>query len=499
MSNSEPSDPSPQSNENYVVVEQSHQRDEASDSGMAVHPIPEPSNCAQPFSGSAGEMTSDSRSSAGGQTDVYVHPANDTSSCTYPLHVPNHIRTKLVAPTPDSSTAQQACSTRDRPSSERTTVLDTSQVLMDNKKASTLDEKLEVMSIGDREGTDRTCGNLSGGSDAGHTDRATDDESVISSKGGQRKQRDRSIEDQIAGRWTAEEHQEFLEGLKIFGREWKKVAERIPTRTSAQIRSHAQKYFAKLARDESIMFQEQASAAAMVASPQEPSAAHDIVPLKSLMLSESVQRNVDRILADPSSLEKEVEDTLHALRERYLQLQIRLEMANRRNSGEPQSPPRSHVVETEDGRLSRIPRQPRPILDKRKRVLEDCSDGSAQRRYHEDMSSVSSACFSPTRELVDEELIALSVLGDSLSRSASHLELPHAASSEENSHDDALRQAQNASPASSIGSHREPLDDADDRSDQAKKLKLSDEDTETTTNERSGEEGDSFNRDDMIL
>jgi len=56
-------------------------------------------------------------------------------------------------------------------------------------------------------------------------------------------------EGQQAGRWTAEEHELFLEGLKMHGREWKKVAEKITTRTSAQIRSHAQKYFSKLAKE----------------------------------------------------------------------------------------------------------------------------------------------------------------------------------------------------------------------------------------------------------
>ncbi|ETV94789.1 hypothetical protein H310_11744 [Aphanomyces invadans] len=51
------------------------------------------------------------------------------------------------------------------------------------------------------------------------------------------------------GRWTDEEHESFLAGLQEHGREWKKVAAKIKTRTSAQIRSHAQKYFAKLAKD----------------------------------------------------------------------------------------------------------------------------------------------------------------------------------------------------------------------------------------------------------
>lgn len=38
------------------------------------------------------------------------------------------------------------------------------------------------------------------------------------------------------GRWTREEHLKFLEGLNLHGREWKRVAECIRTRTSAQVR-----------------------------------------------------------------------------------------------------------------------------------------------------------------------------------------------------------------------------------------------------------------------
>ena len=51
------------------------------------------------------------------------------------------------------------------------------------------------------------------------------------------------------GRWTQKEHEDFLVGLELYGREWKKVASHISTRTSAQIRSHAQKYFAKINKD----------------------------------------------------------------------------------------------------------------------------------------------------------------------------------------------------------------------------------------------------------
>lgn len=48
------------------------------------------------------------------------------------------------------------------------------------------------------------------------------------------------------GRWTREEHDRFVEGLRKFGKNWRKVEEFIGTRTGAQIRSHAQKYFNRL-------------------------------------------------------------------------------------------------------------------------------------------------------------------------------------------------------------------------------------------------------------
>ena len=63
------------------------------------------------------------------------------------------------------------------------------------------------------------------------------------------------------GRWTEQEHQNFLVGLRLYGREWKKVAAKIKTRTSAQIRSHAQKYFAKIARDNQLYMPNELSTA----------------------------------------------------------------------------------------------------------------------------------------------------------------------------------------------------------------------------------------------
>lgn len=48
------------------------------------------------------------------------------------------------------------------------------------------------------------------------------------------------------GRWTREEHSAFLSALKRHGKEWKKVAAKVKTRTVVQTRTHAQKYFQKL-------------------------------------------------------------------------------------------------------------------------------------------------------------------------------------------------------------------------------------------------------------
>jgi len=44
---------------------------------------------------------------------------------------------------------------------------------------------------------------------------------------------------QKSGRWSMMEHVRFLEALKSYGKNWKKVEEHVATRTSTQARSHA--------------------------------------------------------------------------------------------------------------------------------------------------------------------------------------------------------------------------------------------------------------------
>ena len=51
------------------------------------------------------------------------------------------------------------------------------------------------------------------------------------------------------GRWTEEEHQRFLASLRAYGKDWYRVEEFIGTRSSAQIRSHAQKFISKLEKE----------------------------------------------------------------------------------------------------------------------------------------------------------------------------------------------------------------------------------------------------------
>jgi SHAQKYF class myb-like DNA-binding protein len=53
----------------------------------------------------------------------------------------------------------------------------------------------------------------------------------------------------LSGRWTLQEHELFLQGLHLHGKGWKKIAQMVQTRSVVQIRTHAQKYFLKLNKE----------------------------------------------------------------------------------------------------------------------------------------------------------------------------------------------------------------------------------------------------------
>lgn len=54
------------------------------------------------------------------------------------------------------------------------------------------------------------------------------------------------------GRWLPDEHQKFVEGMRLYGKEWILVEGHVKTRTSVQIQSHAQKFYLKLQKNSNI-------------------------------------------------------------------------------------------------------------------------------------------------------------------------------------------------------------------------------------------------------
>lgn len=49
------------------------------------------------------------------------------------------------------------------------------------------------------------------------------------------------------GRWTSDEHAAFLEGIRLYGKDWRRVAQVVGSRSAVQTRTHAQKYLLKFA------------------------------------------------------------------------------------------------------------------------------------------------------------------------------------------------------------------------------------------------------------
>eukprot|EP00970_Alexandrium_tamarense_P010673 scaffold2192_cov200-Alexandrium_tamarense.AAC.17 len=136
--------------------------------------------------------------------------------------------------------------------------------------------------------------------------------------------------DTTLGRWTAEEHEQFLHGMKVYGREWKKVAQHIPTRSAAQIRSHAQKFFAKMSREQQ---PKRTLDEKQPPSSQDNATSNLIVPRQNKITgvksaSCSYIDTVNSILEHPKGVESRVTNALISLRERYKHLESHMTQTN---------------------------------------------------------------------------------------------------------------------------------------------------------------------------
>lgn len=139
----------------------------------------------------------------------------------------------------------------------------------------------------------------------------TESNSVVSNETSYKK-RKKQDPNCSAGRWTPDEHKAFLAGLAVYGREWNRVARDIPTRSSAQVRSHAQKYFAKLEKEKRD-----------ASWPVSPNSKHVEGSTKQPQFAPSADR-IARIMVSPEEVQKEVHDVLQKLHERYQELQSKL-------------------------------------------------------------------------------------------------------------------------------------------------------------------------------
>ncbi|RHZ12539.1 hypothetical protein DYB37_007577 [Aphanomyces astaci] len=51
------------------------------------------------------------------------------------------------------------------------------------------------------------------------------------------------------GRWSDHEHKLFLQGIELYGKDWRRIARLVQTRTTVQTRSHAQKHFDRMEKE----------------------------------------------------------------------------------------------------------------------------------------------------------------------------------------------------------------------------------------------------------
>lgn len=231
------------------------------------------------------------------------------------------------------------------------------------------------------------------------------------------------------GRWTSQEHQAFLDGLELYGREWKKVAENIPTRSSAQIRSHAQKYFSKISKN--TVFTQQPSHSDGQGVGSYNVASSDLHGndngMRRSTLSSSALEKVANIISNPSSVQQEVESTLKSLHERYTQLQQMIELRNRQQQQRQvveEVPSSITTVSEEQNNTARGPASAALALQEQEQTVANTVEVTEIPSSSDDRTTISFG---------SEELIALHVLRTSLKNPESKCPYTTVSSEEEES------------------------------------------------------------------
>jgi len=124
-----------------------------------------------------------------------------------------------------------------------------------------------------------------------------------------------------SGRWTKEEHQKFVEGIKKFGKNWKQIEEYVETRSGAQVRSHAQKFFNRLGKefqlktDDTDLQPEQKKSEEILRKTSEASddtaCSYQDIETQETKLSDIVQKDLSLLLEAPLSQFPRPHNTLH--------------------------------------------------------------------------------------------------------------------------------------------------------------------------------------------
>ena len=63
-------------------------------------------------------------------------------------------------------------------------------------------------------------------------------------------QEKKNVNENNLGRWTNAEHKIFLKALERYGRDWAQIQKKVKTRSLTQVRSHANKIFKKIPKED---------------------------------------------------------------------------------------------------------------------------------------------------------------------------------------------------------------------------------------------------------